>query len=161
MIDMKTRFLFSHKYKSLGWVLLIIGFVLGTILMFNDFDYPNWEMNVFPLVGETDIFSKQPMQWNKSNIADELAAVFIIVGGILVSFSKTKDEDEYISRIRMESLIWATYVNYIVLLISILLLFDFTFFNVMVCNMFTILVFFIFRFHYMLFKSKTNIQHEK
>ena len=158
---MKARFLFSYKYKPLGWVLLIIGFVLGTVLMFNDFEYPNWEMNVFPLVGETDVFSKPPMQWNKSNISDELAAVFIIVGGILVSFSKTKDEDEYISKIRMESLIWATYVNYIVLLISILLLFDFTFFNVMVCNMFTILVFFIFRFHYILFKSKTSIQHEE
>jgi hypothetical protein len=158
---MKTRFLLSHKLKSIGWILFITGFILGVILMINDFDYPNWEMNVFPLIGENDIFSKTPLTWNKSNIADELAAVLLIVGGILVAFSKTNDEDEFISKIRMESLIWATYVNYLVLLVAILLLFDFTFFNVMVCNMFTILIFFIVRFHYMLYKSKKSVGNEE
>jgi len=158
---MKSRFLFSHKFKPIGWVLFIVGFVLGVILMFNDFDYPSWEMKVYPLIGETDIFSKPPMEWSTSNIADEIAAVLIIIGGILVCFSRTKDEDDYISKIRMESLIWATYVNYIVLLLAVVLLFDFTFFNVMVCNMFTILVFFIFRFHYVLFKTKNVIENEE
>ena len=61
----------------------------------------------------------------------------------------------------MESLIWATYVNYLVLLVAILLLFDFTFFNVMVCNMFTVLIFFIVRFHYVLYKSKKSVRNEE
>lgn len=158
---MKSRFLFSHKYKPLGWFLFLIGLVLGIILMFNDIDYPKWEMNVFPLIGENDIFSKTPFTWNKDNIADELAAILLIIGGILVAFSKTKDEDEFISKIRMESLIWATYVNYLVLLFAILFVFDLAFFNVMICNMVTILLFFIIRFHYVLYKSKKIVSDEE
>lgn len=158
---MKSRFLFSHKYKPLGWFLFLIGLVLGIILMFNDIDYPKWEMNVFPLIGENDIFSKTPFTWNKDNIADELAAILLIIGGILVAFSKTKDEDEFISKIRMESLIWATYVNYLVLLFAILFVFDLAFFNVMICNMVTILLFFIIRFHYVLYKSKKIVTDEE
>jgi len=161
MISMNSRFLFSHKYKPLGWFLFITGFSLGIVLMLNDYEYPNWEINVFPLIGEQDVFSKPPFEWNKNNIADELAAVLIIIGGILVSFSKTKDEDEYISKIRMESLIWATYVNYGVLILATLFVFDMSFFSVLIYNMFTILLFFITRFHYVLYKSKRNIKDEE
>ncbi len=157
---MKSRFLFPHKYKLLGWFLFTGGFVLGVILLFNEYEYPKWEIDVFPLLGEKDIFSLSPLKWEKNNVSDEIASILLIIGGILVSFSKTKDEDEYISKIRMESLIWATYVNYIILIFAVLFVFDFTFFNVMVCNMFTILLFFMIRFHYVLYKSKKVIEDE-
>ena len=157
---MKTRFLFSQQYKSGGWFLLIVGILLGIILMLNDFEYPTIEMPVYPLIGEHDVFSKPPLEWSKNNIIDEIAAILIIIGGIFVSFSKTKDEDEYISKIRMESLIWATYVNYIILIISILFVFDISFFNVLIFNMFTILLFFMVRFHYELFKLK-NVKEDE
>ncbi|REE80674.1 hypothetical protein BX611_2323 [Lutibacter oceani] len=158
---MKSKFLFSHKYKSLGWLIFFAGMVLGTILLLNDIEYPNWEVNVFPLISENDIFSNPAFEWNSNNIADELASILIIIGGILVSFSKTKDEDEYISKIRMDSLIWATYVNYIVLVIAILFVFDLSFFNVLIYNMFTILLFFMVRFHYVLYKFKRSISNEE
>ena len=157
---MKSRFLFSHHYKPIGWVIFVIGFILGIILMLNDYNYPEWEVSVFPLISENDFFSKPAFEWSTNNIADEIASVFIIVGGILVCFSKTKDEDEYISKIRMESLIWATYVNYIILIITILFVFDSSFFNVLIFNMFTILLFFMVRFHYELYKLK-NVKEEK
>lgn len=159
---MKSRFLFSHKYKPLGWFLFVVGLILGVILMYYDFDYPDIEANVFPLIGDEGFLSQNPpLKWSANNIADEIAGLLIIIGGVLVAFSKTEDEDEFISKIRMESLIWATYVNYIVLILAMLFVFDMSFFNVMVCNMFTILIFFILRFHYVLFKSKNVIAHEE
>ena len=158
---MKSRFLFSHKFKPLGWFLFLTGMILGVILLLNDLDYPNWEVNVFPLISENDIFSNPAFKWNSNNIADEIASVLIIIGGIFVSFSKTKDEDEYISKIRMDSLIWATYVNYGVLLLTILFVFDISFLIVLFYNMFTILLFFILRFHYVLYKSKKVIGDEE
>jgi len=158
---MKARYLFSHTYKPFGWFLLIIGLVLGIILMINDFNYPDWEVSVFPLIGEEGFLSTNaPFEWSFNNISDEIAALLIIIGGVLVAFSKTKDEDEFISKIRMESLIWATYVNYIVLILAILFVFDMSFFNVMICNMFTILLF-ISRFHYVLYKSKKVFGNEE
>lgn len=155
---MKSRLLFAHKYKLFGWVLFTIGIGLGIVLSFNDFELPNWEFQVYPLIGEK--LTNAPFVWSENNISDELAMVLIIVGGILVSFSKTKDEDEYIAKIRMESLIWATYVNYIILIIAVFFVFGFTFFNVMIYNMFTILLFFMLRFHYVLYKSKKSIGNE-
>jgi len=158
---MKSRFLFSHQYKPLGWFLFLIGLILGIVLMLNEYEFPNWEMNVFPLIGENDIFSKPPFEWNSNNISDEISSILIIIGGVLVSFSKTKYEDEYISKIRMESLIWATYVNYGVLILAILFVFDLSFFSVLIYNMFTVLLFFMLRFHYILFKSKRSTINEE
>jgi len=159
---MKSRYLFSHKFKPFGWILFSVGIVLGIILLVNDFKFPNWKMNVFSLIGSDDTFSStKSFTWELNNVSDEIASILIIVGGILVSFSKTKEEDEYISKIRMESLIWATYVNYIVLLFAIIFVFDISFFNVMIFNMFTILFFFIIRFHFMLYKTKRLISNEE
>ncbi|WP_457619064.1 hypothetical protein [Lutibacter sp.] len=111
-------------------------------------------------MGGKDIFSLSPLKWEKNNVSDEIASILLIIGGILVSFSKTRDEDEYILKIRMESLIWATYVNYIILIFAVLFVFDYTFFNVMIWNMFTVLLFFMIRFHYVLYKSKKIIEDE-
>ena len=158
---MKSRFLFSHRLKPIGWILFLTGMVLGIILMLNEFDVPNWEAQVFPLISENDIFSNPAFEWNSNNIADEIASILVIIGGVLVSFSKTKDEDEYISKIRIDSLIWAVYVNYIVLVLAILFVFDLSFFNVLIYNMFTVLLFFMIRFHYVLYKSKRALSNEE
>jgi hypothetical protein len=61
----------------------------------------------------------------------------------------------------MESIIWATYVNYGVLLLAVIFVFDIAFFNVMIVNMFTILIFFILRFHYVLYVTKKGINNEE
>ncbi len=160
---MKTRYLFSYKYKTMGWVLLLLGLILGIVLVLNEFETPDWAMNVFPLIGEkAGVFTdNESLTWSENNISDELASILIIIGGILVAFSKSKDEDEYISKIRTESLIWATYVNYAILLLTVLFVFDMAFFSVMIYNMFTLLLFFIIRFHYILYKSKKILQHEE
>jgi len=160
---MKTRYLFPHRYKLFGWIIFGLGMVLGVILSLNEFEYPNWSANVFPLIGEKEGFFAQNKSrtWSENNIADEIASLMIIVGGILVAFCKLKDEDEYSATIRTESLIWATYVNYIVLILSIIIVYDMPFFHVLIYNMFTILLFFILRFHYMIFKTKKMIHYEE
>jgi len=159
---MNSRFLLSHKFKALGWLLFSIGFIFGIIMLINDFDYFNLEVSVFPLIGEKGFLSNNPsLEWSSNNISDEIVSIILIIGGILVAFSKTKDEDEYISKIRTESLIWATYVNYFILILAILFVFDLSFFTVLVFNMFTVLLFFMIRFHYILFKSKKLMTDEE
>lgn len=159
---MKTRYLFPFKYKKVGWILFIIGLISGILFMILELDGPDWlTAKVFPLISSGFPDSNKSLSWDENNILDELISFFIIVGGILVSFSKAKQEDEYISKIRMESLIWATYVNYGVLLVCILFIFEMSFLNVMIYNMFTILIFFIVRFHFMLYKTKRQLSHEE
>lgn len=157
---MKTKYLLSHKCKPIGWVLLSIGLLIGGYVLFiGDLD---WYVDVFPLIGEENMFSKNgSLQWSENSIEDEIASLLVILGGLLVAFSKTKDEDEFISKIRLESLVWATYVNYIILFLAVIFVYDMPFFNVMIYNMFTILLLFIVKFHYELAKSKRTLSYEE
>jgi hypothetical protein len=71
----------------------------------------------------------------------------------MVGFSKEKIEDEYIASIRMNALVWAVFVNYSLLIVAFIFIYDLSFLNVMAYNMFTVLLLFIIRFHYLLFKK--------
>ena len=92
---------------------------------------------------------------------NEIVGIFIIVSSILVAFSEEVNEDEYISKIRLESLVWAVYINYGILLVAFLFIYDFSFFWVMMLNMFTILLFFIIRFHLQISKQKNMLNNEE
>ncbi len=87
-------------------------------------------------------------------LLDEIISIFIIIGGLIVGFSKEKIEDEFIYKLRNDSLVWAIIFNYIVLLFAIVFVYDFTFFDVLVFNMFTPLLFFIVRFNFLKLKSE-------
>lgn len=97
----------------------------------------------------------------KNNLLDEIIGIVFILSAICVAFSKEKYEDEYIAQIRVESLVWATYINYGILILSFLLVYDFSFLWVMILNMFTILIFFILRFNWKISTLKKNLEDEE
>lgn len=150
---MEKSFLFPHRFKKFGWVLLISGLVFGiaTYVFKADSDY----LGRFPFLSiwsgsfQEDSFFKII----RNGFLDELISLLIIIGGILVGFSKAKVEDEFISQIRFSSLVWSVYVNYGILMLAVLFIFDMAFFDVMIFNMFTVLLFFITRFHILLRKA--------
>jgi hypothetical protein len=155
---MKTHYLLPNKYKSLGWFLFITG-LIGLILLYA-FQYDGEFMvtKVFsiysdPFIGEPGFFKIV-----ENGIADELVFIFIIIGGLLVGFTKEKVEDEYIYKLRTESLVWAIIFNYTLLLFTIVFVYDMTFFNVLIFNVFTPLLFFVFRFNFIKLKS---VNHEE
>jgi fatty acid desaturase len=80
---------------------------------------------------------------------------------VLVGFSKEKEEDEFIRELRLSSLLWAVLISYALLLLAFLTIYGFAFFSVMVYNMFTVLVIFIIRFHYLLYKNAKGLPNEK
>jgi hypothetical protein len=77
----------------------------------------------------------------------------------MVAFSKLKTEDEYMMKIRLESLVWAVYVNFIVIIIANIAIFGIDFLDVLMLNMYTILVLFILKFYSAIFKFKQIIKH--
>lgn len=149
---MNTSFLFPHRFKKFGWVLLVVGILFGLF-----YQILNWlELDLYKYL-DREIANIVYLDFNdkifEGGLLDELISIFIIVGGLLVGFSKTKVEDEFITQLRLSSLVWSVYVNYVILLITILLVYDMAFFEVMTFNMFTILLFFITRFHILLQKA--------
>ncbi len=158
---MKSHYLFPHKFKKIGWLILFPCLVIGVLyLIFNE-QFVKLEMNVFAIF-DLQIFQKNVFfGFTKTDIVDEILGVLIIIGALLVAFSREKLEDEFITRIRLESLVWSTYLNYGILISSMLLLYSVAFFWVLVMNIFTILFFFIIRFNWVLMKSKKLAIHEE
>jgi hypothetical protein len=72
------------------------------------------------------------------------------VGLFLVAFAKEKIEDEQIWNVRLESLRWAIYVNYAILIVSLVFLDDVH--HIMELNLWVPLIFFIFRFRWVIFR---------
>ncbi|MBN1768588.1 MAG: hypothetical protein JXR50_01775 [Prolixibacteraceae bacterium] len=164
---MKTNYLFPNRYKKTGWVLFIIGillgvvYILGTVFMDFETDISIFDLKVFAIAvnrfaGDTSYFTVI-----RNEVFDEIACLLIVVGALLVAFSKEKSEDEFISKIRLESLVWATYVNYVILIVSIIFVYEMIFFWVLIFNMFTLLIFFLIRYNWVLYKTKNQVKDEE
>ncbi|MBN8821760.1 MULTISPECIES: hypothetical protein [unclassified Spirosoma] len=158
---MKTKWLFPHSYRLIGWLIFVPSATLGLAALYADF-------NIFSLVGA--LFNKKELAqeknyslsafFNSDNMTDEVGAIGVIIGLLLIAFSREKTEDEMISQLRLESLQWSVYANYIILAIAILLFYDGAFFNVMIYNMFTVLLVFIIRFRWLM-SGSTIVRYEK
>jgi len=158
---MKTNYLFPYQMKKFGWILLIPGIILGLFFLIDQSE-PNFlNVTVFS-IAEQAIFSDSLFfTLTENNILDEIIGLLLITGAILIAFSKEKYEDEFILKIRLESLVWAIYLNYAVLILTLIFIYDMIFFWVLVFNMFTLLFFFIIRFNWALMKSKKQIRDEE
>ena len=158
---MKTNFLFPNKFRIIGWMLLIPATILGYMVIFNDFEFSFLNIKVLSLMpakfDATPGITPQIFQmWSiiNNNFTSEVASMLFIVGAIFVAFSKEKNEDEYIAKIRLESLMWATYVTFAIQFFCILFFYDFRFLFSMIINMFTILIVFIIRYNFIIIRSK-------
>lgn len=149
---MKPKYLFPFQFKKVGWVLfafsmlilifLVVVFKLGPDLFLYEKFFVNIQYND---IGGIKNVSISPTSHSK---ADEILSVLLIIGLLFIAFSREKKEDEYIEKIRLESLVWATYINYAILILALLFVYNLTFKYILSINMFTILVFFIIRFRW-------------
>ncbi len=157
---MKTNYLLPNKYKIPGWILLFIGIISGIFLFINDYEFNFLTTKVISLIHENNFLEPEEgysfFKIIENPIADELSTLFIIIGGLLVGFSKEKQEDEYIYKLRKDSLVWAIIANYTILIITTVFVFHYTFFDILVFNMFTPLLFFIFRFNFLKIKTRSH-----
>jgi hypothetical protein len=160
---METRFLLPNRCKLIGWILLIPSAILGFFVIFFEFNLKFLEMKVLT------IYSGGPAPWDPAgkfgfeshNITGTIVGIMFLIGALMVAFAREKNEDEFISRKRLESLLWATIINYIILLFCFLFFYGLGFMYVMILNMFTILILFIIRFNYVLNRSSKSLRNEK
>lgn len=162
---MKTSYLFPNSYRKVGWVIFIPSIILGLFTIFAGFEFSFLNIKVLSLLPTSfdatpEIRPTVTRLWAivEDNFTQEVAGVLFIVGAMLVAFSKEKKEDEYIAKIRLESLLWATYITFAIQIFCLLFFYGFTFLNAMIINIFTILILFIIRYHYVLYRLKANLK---
>lgn len=134
---------------------------MGIILCSTGFDDYQITAKVFAIFSDGLFANFQSFKLVTTNITNTVIGVFFIAGALTVSFSKEKNEDEYIAELRLSSLLWAVCVSYILLLMAFLFVYGTPFLNVMVYNMFTVLIIFIVRFNYTLYKNAKTVPDEK
>jgi hypothetical protein len=150
---MKTNFLFPNSFKKIGWILFIPSLIIGSLLLFIGFDFDNYlVVKTFAIVNDRLFNQSIYLNFIENGILDEIITVIAIISGIFVGFSKTKNEDEYISKIRYESLIWATYFNFGLLIFTTFFIYGFPYFYILIANIFAMLLFFIIRFNYKIYQ---------
>ncbi|WP_294297239.1 hypothetical protein [uncultured Chryseobacterium sp.] len=146
--------LFPNSLKRIGWIIFIPSLIAGLILIsgkldFNEITLPVFYNSGFPFDGSEKGFFRTA----EVDIFSNLIGCLIIIGGIMVGFSKETLEDEYISSLRLKSVFWSLAATYSIVLILFLTVFGAVFFTVMVVIIFMPLILYIFRFNYLLLRK--------
>ncbi|PJJ83463.1 hypothetical protein [Mucilaginibacter auburnensis] len=110
---MKPYLLFPNKFRMIGWLLFIPGFILGVACQIWQYQIPGFTLKL----RETSSLLKPEYE----NFTNELALALVVAGLLMTAFAKEKVEDELISKIRANSLYWAILVSSLVRLVYITL----------------------------------------
>ena len=128
---MKTRFLFPNWFRYLGLACFLLH--LPVMLLFNQYH---------------DMDSKAPGLFNGPHVFFIFTTLMVTVGLFFFAFSKEKVEDEQIMQLRRDSLQWAVYFNYVVLITTLIFTEHMEMGHILMLNMWTLLLIFIFRFQW-------------
>ncbi len=155
---MNVNYLLPNKYKSIGWILFILGIISGLVSYFVPSEKEPLQTKVLSILNNFATGAKEIEYFKiiEDGISNELILLLIIIGGLMIGFSKEKVEDEFTYKLRNDSLVWAMLFNYLVLVVLILFVHNFTFMYVMALNMLTPLIFFIFRFNFIQLKHRSH-----
>ena len=140
---MKTL-LFPHRFQKVGWIIFSISAAVGALIMADFYD----------------LFSL-PNNHYLEYVLNNIAIVGISIGAILVTCSCGEVEDEMIQHLRLNSLLIALYVNYAILIGCSLVIYDLAFLDVMLYNMFTILLIFMVVFRWKIWRAKKGADNEQ
>jgi hypothetical protein len=150
---MQKQLLLPRKCRLIGYILL--PFALTFLIAAYCYDYsisflhyhPENESKNTGLFGPEFLFSKNFY----ADFTGTIAIILTFVALFMIAFSRLKNEDEYVSHIRLSALQTSVYANYFILLLSALLMFGGHFLMIMEINLFTILILFILIFNYSIY----------
>ena len=152
------NYLFPYKYKKVGYGLFLSGVFCYLMLFFFDYKY---HINYFVVLSGLGTNVGSMFEWEKQDIFNEFTTILLLVGCILSLFSKEKIEDEFITKIRLESLVLGIYINIIIQIIITLLVFSLLYLISIMYTVFTYLIFSFIIFQYKLYQNKLEINNEK
>ena len=156
---MLTKFLLPNRLKSVGWIIAIPSFILMILNLQFGFTFPFLD---YAVKGLKNISFDNGFLFNiqYNNFTDEVGGVLLIIGLLLITFSKEKDEDEMISKLRLESLLWAVFINSVLIILSIILFYNELFLKIMAYNICTTLILFIIRFSLTIYFERKKINKD-
>lgn len=161
---MKRTALFPKTFRRTGVILVISAILIAAIdMIFGGLSF----LENFKVIALYD--SGTPFDQSRSGgffqvIQDdfryEIISTLLLIGLLFFGFSKREIEDELVQKIRLESLLWATYVHFFLFLVFTLFTFGLFYLNILVFSVFTILVIYIIRFEFKMFQLNKSLNEE-
>jgi hypothetical protein len=142
---MKPHFLFPYWLRYLGWGLVVIHVPISFIGRAHGLTNPS--DNAYG----NGLFSGPHLFFIGTSLT-------MALGLFLVAFAKEKMEDEQIWQIRLDSLRWAIYINYLVLILSLVFINDTA--HILHLNLWVPLMFFIIRFRWIIYRLNRSLSRE-
>ena len=146
---MKKNYLFPHQFRMIGWVLVIAAVALYVA---EKIWFPNFSFKLPALYydGAFEFMDDNPAPHGFFVMATTTILSIIIpiltVGLIFIGFSKEKVEDEFVTHVREQSLVWATYITAALFILATLLVYGMPYIVVPYMVFFVFLILFIIKF---------------
>jgi hypothetical protein len=138
---MKANYLFPFQSRYIGTGLILIHIPIKLLW---DKIYPGGYPHQTPPDGSSFLFSPPHLFFIGTTL-------MVLIGLFLIAFSKEKIEDERIVQVRLDSLRWAIYLNYAILLLSLVFTQRGDSNHILRLNIWLPLLFFILRFQWVLY----------
>jgi hypothetical protein len=150
---MRTNYLFPFKSRWIGLALILAHIPIKLLW---DVYYPEgYDHHAVPGTGTSDpLFSPPHLFFIGTTL-------MVLVGLFLIAFSKEKVEDEQIVQLRLDSLRWAIYLNYAILLFSLVFTRGSDSKHILLLNIWLPLLFFILRFQWVLYKLNRSVKSDE
>lgn len=154
---MDTKLLLPNRYKRLGWFIFVPCLILTILsilqltpaLSFFDEGHilSQWTTIRVAEKGSLSAF----LDASSNDLAGEILMTLTAIGFFFVAFSRERTDDEWIMRVRLESLLWAFYVHLGAFLVAVWLSYSLAFYAVLSWNMLTAPLVFLARFHWIVY----------
>jgi hypothetical protein len=136
------KILLPYRWKYVGWMLTMIGFILGGIYLTYEFTLRMPVFAVFSSFLETRMFVTF-----KTNVADDLILLLLITGFGMAVGSRERIESEQLDLVRAKAFAKAFMANTIFLLFTILFVFGGGFLGVLILNLISFSIFYLLFFN--------------
>jgi len=147
---MKARFLFPYRSRLVGSICILAYIPVMVIkkIMHGGYSHQTPAMN----------FADSSGLLNSEHIFAAIGIILVMGGLLLIAFSKEKIEDEQLLQLRLDSLQWAIYFNYFILIISAIFFNAFQFRAIVLFNLWSPLIVFIVRFRWKIYQLNRSLK---
>lgn len=149
MTNLLSKILLPHRYQRIGWMTLIPFALFAYVTAFHEFQFEWLDL------GPTSI--PEAFDGSDKNLTNELAILGLFSSLFLISFSKERNEDEYIQKLRLDSILISCYSYFFLNMGGALIFYGLDYLSFLFFNMFSIPVIFIVHFRWTLFRQNRNM----
>ncbi len=153
---MKSLLLFPVRFRLIGVWIMFLSMLFGMFCLFSNFEFSFLNLPMFAIYGD-QLFGKDVLfSIFTDNLTLELFGILYVVGLLFAGFSRLPEEDEFSLQIRYNALMWSALISCILLIFTILFFYGSGFFICMIFNMFWVPTLYVLRFHYLVYRFKTQ-----